>query len=42
MLGMFLVAALGSQLLTAKIVVMPKMSASTGNYTGITVIAEVM
>ena len=42
MLGMFLVANLGSQLLTAKIVVMPKMSGSAGNYTGITIIAEVM
>lgn len=42
MLGMFLVAAMGRTMLTAKIIVMPIMGASIGDYAGITVIAEVM
>jgi hypothetical protein len=42
MLGMFLVAAMGRTMMTAKIIVMPIMGASIGDYTGITVIAEVM
>lgn len=42
MLGMFLVASMRRTMMTVKIAVEPIMDANTGDYTGITVIAEVM
>lgn len=41
MLGMFLVAALGSTMMTAKIIITSQVDGS-GEYTGITIAAEVM